>query len=87
MRTTIDIPAPLLKKAKIKAVEKGISLKEFFTGLLEKELQSDQPNQHPAPWKTLQGKGSAASLHPTDTPFDDYYGPDWNQAIRVNERD
>jgi hypothetical protein len=87
MRTTIDIPDPLMKKAKMKAVEKGITLKELFTELLEKELCSDPMNHQNAPWKQLKGKGSASSLKPTDSAFDDYQGPDWVQANQVNEPD
>lgn len=29
MRTTVDIPDELMKKAKMKAIEKGLSLKEL----------------------------------------------------------
>ena len=85
MRTTIDIPDPLMKKAKMKAVEKGITLKEFFTQLLENELQTGQPDQGPAPWKKLKGMGDASSIKPTESAFDDYSGPDWNHAVQVNE--
>ncbi len=87
MRTTIDIPDPLMKKAKMKAVEQGITLKEFFTQLLEKELQSGPTGQEPAPWKKLKGKGSASSIKPEESAFDDYSGPDWNHAVQVNEPD
>lgn len=38
MRTTIDISDELVKKAKIHAVKEGITLKELFTRLLEKEV-------------------------------------------------
>ncbi len=38
MRTTIELPDEILKKAKIKAVEEGISLKQLFTRALEREL-------------------------------------------------
>ena len=38
MRTTIDLPDELMKKAKIRAIEEGISLKAFFTRCLENEL-------------------------------------------------
>ena len=87
MRTTIDIPDPLMKKAKIKAVEKGMTLKEFFTQLLENELQSGQQDQESAPWKKLKGMGDASSIKPTESAFDDYTGPDWNHAVQVNEPD
>ena len=38
MRTTLDISDELMKKAKIHAVMEGITLKELFTRLLEKEV-------------------------------------------------
>jgi len=41
MRTTIDISDDLMKKAKIHAVKEGITLKQLFTRLLEKEVGSD----------------------------------------------
>ena len=41
MRTTIDISVDLMKKAKILAVKEGITLKQLFTRLLEKEVGAD----------------------------------------------
>ena len=41
MRTTIDISDDLMKKAKIHAVKEGITLKQLFTRLLEKEVGAD----------------------------------------------
>ena len=40
MRTTIELPDHILKQAKIKAVEEGISLKKLFIRALERELHS-----------------------------------------------
>jgi hypothetical protein len=85
MRTTIDLPDALLKKAKLKAIEQGITLKELFTEMLENELQEPEKIKPAAPWKALQGMGSAAGLKPDDTPFDDYTGPDWLHSIQANE--
>ena len=45
MRTTVDIPDDLLQKAKIRAVERGITLKEIVTAGLEKELAFDSPKE------------------------------------------
>ena len=86
MRTTIDIPDQLMKKAKMKAVEEGITLKEFFTKMLEKELSAKQKTGS-APWKNLQGSGSAGDLSPEDSGFEGYKGPDWNHAVQMNEPD
>ena len=41
MRTTIDISDDLMKKVKIHAIKEGITLKQLFTRLLEKELGVD----------------------------------------------
>lgn len=48
MKTTIDIPEPLYKKAKIRAIERGQTLKHIVLEALIKELNSplspDQPS-------------------------------------------
>ena len=84
MRTTIDLPDKLMKEAKKKAIEEGITLKELFTRTLEKELGKTS-SVSAAPWKQLQGKGSAAALQPDDSGFEGYSGPDWNHVMQVNE--
>lgn len=84
MRTTIDLPDKLMKEAKKKAIEEGITLKELFTRTLEKELAAGAPASK-APWKQLHGKGSANKLQPEDSGFDGYSGPDWHHAVQVNE--
>jgi hypothetical protein len=38
MRTTLDLPDELLKRAKIEAVERGTSLREIVGAALEREL-------------------------------------------------
>jgi len=40
VKTTIDIPEPLYRQAKIRAVEMGTSLKALVLTALERELQS-----------------------------------------------
>lgn len=81
MRTTIDIPDALMKKAKKQAIEEGLTLKEFFTRTLKKELTANvQPLN--APWKKLQKGGSSKQLTPEDSGFEGYSGPDWNHAVQ-----
>jgi len=87
MRTTLDLPDNLLKQAKIKAAEEGISLKELFTRSLMKELSEHSSKPSTRPWESLRGKGSASGLSPNTSPFEDYSGPDWNHAVQVNEPD
>ena len=85
MRTTIDLPDTLVKEAKKKAIEEGISLKQLFTRSLENELKARAMSTENAPWKKLKGSGSASSLSPEDSGFEGYSGPDWNHSISVNE--
>lgn len=89
MRTTIDLPDEILKKAKMKAIQENITLKELFIRSLENEFDTSEatPKISKAPWKKLQGKGSASNLSPTDSGFEGYSGPDWNHSIQVNEPD
>jgi hypothetical protein len=47
MRTTLDLPDELLKRSKIEAVERGISLKELVATALGKEI--GRPPAAPAP--------------------------------------
>ena len=42
MKTTIDIPEPLYKRAKIRAVERGQTLKQIVLTSLERELDAPQ---------------------------------------------
>ena len=42
MKTTIDIPEPLYKRVKIRAIERGQSLKQIVLASLEKELESSK---------------------------------------------
>lgn len=87
MRTTIDISDHLMKKAKVKAAKEGITLKELFTKMLEKELSEKEASTAEAPWKTLQNMGSADTLSPEDSGFEGHKGPDWNHSVQVNESD
>lgn len=50
MKTTIDIPEPLYRKAKIRAVEQGTSLKALVLKALEYELLPKQPSVPEVPY-------------------------------------
>lgn len=41
MKTTIEIPEPLYRRAKIRAVERGESLKDLFLSALQRELAEE----------------------------------------------
>ena len=47
MKTTIDIPEPLYKAAKIRAVERGESLKQIVLRSLDRELNATQVDNAP----------------------------------------
>lgn len=86
MRTTIDLPDEIVKKAKMKAIEQGVSLKTIFLSALEKELEIKTSAPHQvAPWEKLKGKGSSLGLSESDSGFFGYSGPDWNYVGTVNE--
>ena len=50
MKTTIDIPEPLYRKAKIQAVERGTSLKMLVLKALERELESARATEQAIPY-------------------------------------
>jgi hypothetical protein len=86
MRTSIDLPDQLMKKAKLEAIERGVSLKELIIQAMERELTAKGPSGKSI-WKSLQGKGSAIHLDAETSGFDGYSGPDWTHAIHVNDSD
>jgi hypothetical protein len=47
MRTTIDLPDDLFRRAKAEAAHRGIKMKDLFASVLEKELasQSTKPKK------------------------------------------
>lgn len=70
MRTSVDIPDELMKKAKIKAVEEEISLRELIIRGLKNEI-GDAQETNSTPWKELRGKGNASRLNPNISGFDE----------------
>ena len=52
MKTTIDIPEALYKKAKILAIERGQTLKQIVLTSLEKEIEpaANLTSARPSPW-------------------------------------
>ena len=70
MRTTVDLPDSLFRKAKITAAMRGITLKEVIIGAIEKEVspaeKTDQPVRLPL---VKMRKGNSLNLAGFD--FDD----------------
>lgn len=54
MKTTLEIPDPLLRKAKAKAAERGIPLRQFVTEAVEAKL-SDAGTTGDRPWMRIVG--------------------------------
>ena len=52
MKTTIDIPESLYKKAKIRAIERGQTLKQIVLTSLERELEpsTELASARTSPW-------------------------------------
>ena len=62
MKTTVEFPDPLFRKAKSKAAERGQSLKEFLTEALQEKLgakSGNLPSGQPA-W--MSGFGELSRL-------------------------
>ena len=47
VKTTIDIPDSLYKKAKIQAIERGLTLKDIVLTALERELNAPRAGAAP----------------------------------------
>lgn len=63
MKTTLDIPDPIFRKAKSKAALRGISLRQFVTEAIEEKVAasaSSEPADQEPPW--MQGFGALADL-------------------------
>jgi hypothetical protein len=62
VKTTIEIPDPLFRKAKARAAERGQSLKDFVTEALRDKLarSRDEPLDEP-PW--MRAFGALSRLH------------------------
>jgi hypothetical protein len=50
MKTTIDIPEPMYKAAKIRAVEQGQTLRQLVLAALERDLRAGLPGESAAPY-------------------------------------
>jgi hypothetical protein len=65
VKTTLEIPEPLFRKAKATAAERGKSLKQFFTEALQEKLRQESPNakkQQPEWMKLFGAFGKTAAM-------------------------
>lgn len=57
MKTTVEIPDPLFRRAKAAASEEGKSLKEFFTEAVSDRLHKNkQRSGNTEPWRAAFGE-------------------------------
>jgi hypothetical protein len=62
MKTTMEIPDPLFRKAKSKAAERGQTLKEFVTEALQEKLSVDSAKARQGEPEWMQGFGKLRRL-------------------------
>ena len=62
MKTTIEIPDVLFRKAKSRAAERGQSLKQFVTEALQEKLMSNRGPSRPREHEWMQGFGKLRRL-------------------------
>ena len=55
MKTTLEIPDPIFRRAKAKAAERGIPFRQFVSEAVEEKLRTD-PTSGSRPWLKLAGK-------------------------------
>ncbi len=60
MKTTLEIPDPVFRKAKVKAAERGIPLRQFVTEAVEEKLAA-APARGDKPW--MKAAGGLRHLH------------------------
>ncbi len=63
MKTTIEIPDPLFRRAKARAAERGQSLKELFNEALQQKLAEESGSGGELTPRWMQGFGTLGHLH------------------------
>ena len=63
MKTTLELPDPLFRKAKATAAERGQSLKDFVTEALRDKLAHDPARAKAMDPQWMQGFGKLRRLH------------------------
>jgi hypothetical protein len=62
MKTTLEIPDPLFRKAKAKAAERGQTLKQLVTEALQEKLAAGAPNTPTGEPAWMRGFGKLRRL-------------------------
>jgi hypothetical protein len=56
MKTTVELPDDLFRRAKSTAAARGVSLKHFFRQAVEERLRGEGSSRADPPWKRLVGQ-------------------------------
>jgi len=56
MKTTVELPDELFRRAKSTAAARGVSLKHFFRQAVEDRLRGESSRSFDPPWKRLLGQ-------------------------------
>lgn len=59
MKTTLEFPDPVFRKAKAEAAQRGIPLRQFVTEAVQEKLAASKPADKP--W--MKGAGKLQHLH------------------------
>jgi len=62
MKTTIELPDPLFRRAKSKAAESGMTMKQFFTEAIQDKLAGKSISAAPGQPAWMQGFGKLRRL-------------------------
>jgi hypothetical protein len=63
MKTTVEIPDALFRKAKATAAERGVSLKVLLTDAVREHLQREEPSAPASPPAWMSAFGGLRKLH------------------------
>ena len=61
MKTTLEIPDTIFRKAKARAAASGIPLRQFITEAVQAKLETKPAAPHDKPW--MRGAGALKHLH------------------------
>jgi hypothetical protein len=61
VKTTLEIPDPIFRKAKARAAESGIPLRQFITEAVQAKLETAPACPQQKPW--MKGAGALKHLH------------------------
>ena len=87
MRTTLDLPDPLMRKVKVKAASEGRKLKDLVAELIEAGLENEQPqatlSEGESPWY-IDTKTGFPIIKSLNTPG--YKPPTTEEALEMTEK-